>query len=321
MRCARIGSVKRRELLLAGEALALGLLGCEASPRPQARPGNPGGVRPVAQVVLAQRSKDGAGVKLSRALGGAALPELDPFLLLDEIRSTDKADYEKGFPRHPHRGFETVTYMIEGAMEHQDTLGNRGRLVGGAAQWMTAGHGIIHSEMPKQDEGLLWGFQLWVNLPQAQKLAKPRYQDIEPGRIPELSLGGNRVRLVAGAVGATRGPVEGIVVAPTMMDVAVAKGSVFEHEVEPGHNSFAYVIEGAVALGPEGTRVERGQLAVLGSGASVRATSDEGGRFLWLAGAPLLEPVARSGPFVMNTEAELEQAWSDYRSGRLLIDS
>lgn len=309
--------MKRRDFLLGSKALALGLVGCGTSAAPAPKT-SAGGARPVVQVVQAVPTKDGAGVKLTRALGFDALPLLDPFLLLDEIHSNERGDYIKGFPSHPHRGFETVTYMIEGAMEHQDTLGNRGRLTGGAAQWMTAGHGIIHSEMPKQEEGLLWGFQLWVNLPKSLKMTKPRYQDIEPGRIPEVSVSGHRVRLVAGTIGRDVGPVEGIYVGPTMMDVTVTAGAPFEHPVDPGHNSFAYVIDGAVSFGETPKRVERGQLAVFGSGQSVRASSDNGGRFLWLAGAPLLEPVARRGPFVMNTDDEIEQAWRDYQTGRLL---
>ena len=271
----------------------------------------------MARVVPGTRTREGAGVKLARTLGSAALPLLDPFLLLDEIKSDHLEDYAPGFPRHPHRGFETVTYMIEGAMEHGDSLGNAGRLGPGAAQWMTAGHGIVHSEMPKQDSGLLWGLQLWVNLPRARKMTKPRYQDIAPDRIPEVSVRGARVRLVAGAIGGERGPVDGISVAPTMLDVSLPPGGSFEHELPRSQTVFAYVLDGSVQVGAAATHVPRGSLAILGEGKSALLRSEAGGRFLLLAGDPLGEPVARRGPFVMSTEAELDQAVLDYQAGRL----
>ncbi len=275
-------------------------------------------------LVDAQPTVEGAGVKLRRALGGSALSMLDPFLLLDEFHSDRPEDFMPGFPSHPHRGFETVTYMLEGAVDHRDSLGNHGHLGPGSAQWMTAGHGIIHSEMPRDDRGLIWGFQLWVNLPAARKLIAPRYQDIAPERIAELELAdGARVRLVAGEVGGRRGPVDGIVTAPTMVDVAIPRGGRFEHAVPEGHAAFAYVFDGAVALGARRAVARAGQLAVLegGSVVSAAASSDEGGRFLLCAAAPVREPVARYGPFVMNTDAEIRQAIDDYRSGRLVSAS
>lgn len=275
--------------------------------------------RPVQLVVDAMPTKDGAGVRLSRALGSRALPMLDPFLMLDQFKSDNPDDYVAGFPDHPHRGFETVTYMLEGAMEHRDSVGNSGRLGPGSAQWMTAGHGIVHSEMPKQERGLMWGFQLWVNLPRARKMIKPRYQDIAPGRIPDLDREGAHIRVIAGTAFGTTGPVSGIDVDPLFLDVALVKGARFEAPLPADHNSFAFVTDGAVRLGPENREVRAGQLAVLGPGDRVLATCDAGsGRMVLLAGRPIGEPVARGGPFVMNTQDEIRQAWEDYRSGRLV---
>jgi redox-sensitive bicupin YhaK (pirin superfamily) len=275
------------------------------------------GEREVTQIVRAVPTTEGAGVHLRRSLGARALPNLDPFLLLDEFHSNDPADYQAGFPTHPHRGFETVTYMLEGAMEHQDSLGNHGHLGPGSAQWMTAGHGILHSEMPKQERGLMWGFQLWVNLPRARKLVVPRYQDLAPTRIPEVDHDGAHVRLVAGELAGRTGPVNGIVTAPTMLDVTLAKGERFTHRLPERHTAFAYVIEGGIKVGAARRPVDASELAVLGDGELVSFEAPEGGRFLLLAAAPIGEPIARYGPFVMNTDEEIKQAVADYRSGRL----
>ncbi len=274
--------------------------------------------RAVVKRIDAQETREGAGVRLRRALGSQALSMLDPFLLLDEIHSERLEDQEPGFPTHPHRGFETVTYMIHGAVEHRDSLGNHGRLGPGCAQWMTAGHGIVHSEMPQSDGGLMWGFQLWVNLPAARKLVRPRYQDIPAERVVELSPDGAGLRLVAGELQGQRGPVEGIVTAPEVVDVRLPPGTRFARPLPVGHNAFAYVCEGECVLGAERTPVAAGQLAVLGPGELVSATSPRGGRMLLVAGRPIGEPVARYGPFVMNTQDELRQAVEDYRSGRLV---
>jgi redox-sensitive bicupin YhaK (pirin superfamily) len=260
---------------------------------------------------------EGAGVHLRRSLGGRVLPNLDPFLLFDEFHSNDPADYQAGFPTHPHRGFETVTYMLEGAMEHQDSLGNHGHLGPGSAQWMTAGHGILHSEMPQQERGLMWGFQLWVNLPKARKLVVPRYQDLAPSRIPEVEHDGAHVRLVAGELAGRTGPVNGIVTAPTMLDVKLAKGERFTHRLPGGHTAFAYVLEGGIQVGRSRRPVGPSELAVLGKGEIASFEAPEGGRFLLVAAAPIGEPIARYGPFVMNTDQEIKQAVADYRSGRL----
>jgi hypothetical protein len=316
----------RRELLAGASALAPALvLGCRASDLPGGSnasngpsPAAAGRVRDVARVIAAQHTMDGAGVRLQRALGGAALSVLDPFLLLDEFHTDRPEDYLAGFPDHPHRGFETVTYMLHGAMEHRDSIGNKGRLGPGSTQWMTAGRGIVHSEMPKQVDGLMWGFQLWVNLPARLKMTKPRYQDLGAERIPETNLEGAHVRVVAGEAGGVRGPVSEIVTEPTFLDVAVRPKGTFHHAVPAGHTVFAYAIDGDLRLGGGQSSVQRGELAVFGAGDQVLASSEGGGRFLLLAGAPIGEPVARRGPFVMNTQAELDRAFDDYRSGKLV---
>ncbi len=274
--------------------------------------------REIQRVVAAQATSDGAGVKLARSLGSRALSMLDPFLMLDEFHTDKASDYLAGFPDHPHRGFETVTYMIHGAMEHHDSLGNRGRLGPGSVQWMTAGRGIIHSEMPKQQDGLMWGFQLWVNLPARLKMIKPRYQDIDPSRVGETHIDDSSVRVIAGEAGGLTGPVSEIVTAPQMLDVTVPARGKSRHRLPPGHNAFAYVFDGAVKLGTSTTRIERGNIVVLGPGDQLTASSEEGGRFLLLAGQPIGEPVSRQGPFVMNTDQEIRQAVDDYRSGRLV---
>jgi quercetin 2,3-dioxygenase len=282
--------------------------------------GEPSRARDVRAVIDAEPTADGAGVKLRRALGTRALPMLDPFLLLDEIHSNHPADYAPGFPTHPHRGFETVTYVIDGAVDHRDSLDNHGHLGPGSAQWMTAGRGIVHSEMPTHGsaDDRLWAFQLWVNLPAALKMTAPRYQDLAPARIPQIDVDGARVHLVAGEAGGSRGPVDGIVTAPVMLDVGIPANEGFSVALDPAHNAFVYVIEGQTEMGPSRTPVSRGQLAVLGKGVFATARSRAGGRMLLFAGRPIGEPVARSGPFVMNTDDELRQAWEDYRLGRLV---
>jgi len=273
-------------------------------------------IRPVAKLVRGMPASDGAGVKLTRIIGGPSLSELDPFLLLDEIRSDSGADYIGGFPEHPHRGFETVTYVLAGRMRHGDNKGNAGLLVPGSVQWMTAGRGIVHSEMPQQEDGLMWGFQLWVNLPAKHKMMAPRYQDIDPARIPETVLpGGVKLRVLAGSVGKVKGPVEGIVTEPLLVDVNLPGGAAADIDLPQGHNVFAYVFDGAAALGEPAQQAARGQIAVFGPGQAVRLAGGPG-RVLLAAGHPLNEPVARYGPFVMNTPEEIRQAITDYQSGR-----
>ena len=278
--------------------------------------------RSVAQIVTGQPTSDGAGVRLTRVIGTPALEQLDPFLLLDEFKSDRADDYLAGFPDHPHRGFETVTYMLAGAMEHRDHAGNRGELHAGSVQWMTAGRGIVHSEMPRQRDGLMWGFQLWVNLPARDKMMAPRYQDIAPERVPEAKLGeGVTARVLAGKIGGVSGPVEGIATEPLYVDVRLSPGAAGELTLTSGHSAFAYVYEGRATLGPSswGKEVAAGQLAVLSDGDSLRAAGGpDSARLLLLAARPLGEPIARYGPFVMNTREEIVQAVDDYRNGRLL---
>jgi redox-sensitive bicupin YhaK (pirin superfamily) len=303
----------RRRFLVGGAASTL-LLACQRS----SPSGKAATIREIDHVVRAQASQDGAGVALRRSLGSGVLPSLDPFLLLDEIHSTDPADYTAGFPQHPHRGFETVSYVLKGGFSHKDSVGNHGLIADGGAQWMTAGHGILHEEMPTPTTtSELWGLQLWVNLPAARKMIRPRYQDLGASQVPELDVADARVRLVAGQLGTTRGPVDGIDIRPTMLDATLAPRAEFRHSLPGGDTAFAYVLQGEVLFGERATRVQAGELAVLGTGLSIVAAADTGGRFLLVSGTPLREPIARRGPFVMNTDAELQQAFEDYRSGRL----
>lgn len=306
-----------RRRFLAGSAGAAGSLlafaSCGAPRRTHAAD-----VREVSQVVSPVAHRDGAGVSLHKTLGSRALPLLDPFLMLDEIHSADPRDWQAGFPDHPHRGFETVSYLVTGAFEHKDSVGNHGTISSGGTQWMTAGRGIVHSEMPRQDPGLdLWGFQLWVNLPARLKMKPPRYQDLDHSTIPEIDVAESRVRLVAGTLAGKRGPVEEIAIAPTMLEIKLPERGFFTHALPSTDNTFVQLLDGAVAIGERKTTLAPGQLAVLGPGRDVVVRSATGGRLLLLSGQPIGEPIARRGPFVMNTEAEIEQAFADYRSGRL----
>lgn len=276
--------------------------------------------RSLVQVVAGQPASDGAGVRLTRLLGQPALEQLDPFLLFDEIRSKQASDYLAGFPNHPHRGFETVTYMLAGRMRHEDNQGNSGLLRAGSAQWMTAGRGVVHSEMPEQEDGLLWGFQLWVNLPASEKRVAPRYRDIEPSDIPEVVRGRARVRVVAGVFGEAEGPITGVATEPVFLDIRLPRAEPLDAELPPGHASFAFVYRGSVRIGAErdARTLAAGELGVLGPGRHVRLEGDRDETGLLLvAGRPLREPVARHGPFVMNTREELIEAFEDYATGRL----
>ena len=276
--------------------------------------------RSVARVLQGLPASDGAGVKLTRLIGQPALDRLDPFLLLDEFRSDDPGDYIAGFPSHPHRGFETVTYMLAGRMRHRDTAGNEGLLQPGSVQWMTAGRGLQHSEMPEQEDGLMWGFQLWVNLPANDKMTAPRNQDIPPQDIPERDLaGGGRVRVIAGEYDGTAGPVQAPGTQPLYLDVLLQPGEAFDAALPVSHHAFVYPFVGDVEVGGDvrETPLARGQLGVLGDGDGVSVTAGAGGaRFLVIAGQPLREPVARYGPFVMNTQEEIREAFEDFRSGK-----
>ena len=274
--------------------------------------------RPIARLVTGLETRDGAGVRLVRYIGTPDLDQFDPFLLLDEFRSDDPDDYIRGFPPHPHRGFETVTYLIHGRVRHRDSTGHEGLLRAGGVQWMTAGRGIEHSEMPEQDRGLLHGFQLWVNLPAAEKMCPPRYQEFAPDAIPEEPRpGGGRVRVIAGSTPAgTRGPVAGIAAEPVYLDVALPAGADFRFPLPRDHRAFVHVIAGTLA-DAGGRLAGARRLALLGPGREVRLHALDDSRFLLVAGRPFGEPVVRHGPFVMNTEAEIRQAIEDYRSGRL----
>jgi quercetin 2,3-dioxygenase len=278
-------------------------------------------IRPVARLAKGVPASDGAGVKLTRVIGTERLGDVDPFLLLDEIRSDQGADYVAGFPDHPHRGFETVTYVLAGRMSHRDNRGNSGLLTAGSVQWMTAGRGIVHSEMPEQENGLMWGFQLWVNLPAKDKMIAPRYQDIAPERIPEAALaGGARARVLAGKFAGLTGPVEGIVTEPVLLDLTLPEGAQVTVPLPRGHHAFLYVFDGAVAVGEPGEEVPRGTAAVLGAGDAASVVGGRGGRgggrVLLAAARPLREPVARYGPFVMNTPQQIREAITDFQAGR-----
>ncbi|MEQ8666039.1 MAG: pirin family protein [Rhodospirillales bacterium] len=275
--------------------------------------------RDVIRKITSVRTSDGAGVTLRRSIGSHELPELDPFLLLDNFGTDKPEEYIAGFPDHPHRGFETVTYMLKGLMRHRDNTGAEGKLRPGSIQWMTAGRGIVHSEMPEQTEGEMSGFQLWVNLPAKDKMCAPRYQDIDPELVPVVETEtGATVRVLAGAVGDVAGPVAGVAAEPVYLDVSLDAGGHFRQPVPDGHTAFVFVFEGAVAVdGAGGTEtVATQELAVLGDGDTIAVTSEKGGRCIVVAGKPFHEPVARYGPFVMNTREEIMQAIDDFQAGR-----
>jgi redox-sensitive bicupin YhaK (pirin superfamily) len=279
-------------------------------------------VRHVSRIIKGMPATDGAGVELTRVIGQPALPMLDPFLLLDAFRSDRPEDYLAGFPPHPHRGFETVTYLLAGRMRHRDNAGHEGVIAPGGIQWMTAGRGIVHSEMPEQENGLLEGFQLWVNLPAAHKMDPPGYQEYPAEQIPlESRERGVEVRVIAGVTSkGTRGPVVQPLTEPLYLDVRVPAGGEFTERLPDTHNAFVYVIQGPVtARDADGRVVQLGRddLGVLARGDVVRVEAgNEATRFLVVAGRPLNEPVARGGPFVMNTKAEIQQAFEDYGQGR-----
>jgi redox-sensitive bicupin YhaK (pirin superfamily) len=286
-------------------------------------------IRTLVQIIPSIPTSDGAGVKLRRSLGAQPGLHLDPFLMLDEFYSDDPDDYIAGFPAHPHRGFETVTYMLDGHMRHEDHLGNRGDLGPGDVQWMTAARGIIHSEMPQQSEGRMRGFQLWLNLPSREKMKPARYRDIPAAEIPLVKLAqGGEVKVIAGTLeldgAGTSGPVNSrraeLSTDPLYLDVHLPVGAEFRASVATGYNAFLYSYEGSAQIGPAGAPVSLPYRAagVLSDGDGVRVQAGaEPVRFLLLAAMPLREPVVQYGPFVMNTREEIEQALADYRNGRL----
>jgi len=277
-------------------------------------------IRKVHQVITGQETSDGAGVELVRVIGQPALMDLDPFLLLDAFRSDNPDDYIAGFPPHPHRGFETVTYLLNGRMRHKDNAGNEGVIEPGGIQWMTAGKGIVHSEMPEQQDGMLEGFQLWINLPGSHKMTAPTYQEHDAAHIPSESRNGTVIKVISGKTSqGSEGPVSQPLTDPLYLDVSLQPDTDFQEDITIGHNAFIYVIDGDVKLeDAEAARLSlvRDQLAVLSQGDTVVLRSgDQATRFLLVAGKPLNEPVARGGPFVMNTDAEIRQAFSDYQRG------
>jgi redox-sensitive bicupin YhaK (pirin superfamily) len=276
-------------------------------------------IRKVQRVITPDDTSDGAGVKLKRSIATRTLDYLDPFLLFDHFGSEDPDDYIAGFPIHPHRGIETVTYMLAGSVQHKDSSGNSGIIRTGDVQWMTAGGGIMHEEMPILEDGHMEGFQLWVNLPARLKMSKPRYQEIASASIPEHNgENGVRIRVIAGKVGEVAGAVSEIAADPTYLDVAIPANTNFKHAIPQGHTAFAYLFQGGARFDDE-TEVHAPRLVIFADGDEIEVEAlSEGARFLLVSGKPLNEPVARYGPFVMNTEEEIQQALSDLRRGTFI---
>jgi redox-sensitive bicupin YhaK (pirin superfamily) len=273
--------------------------------------------RTILQRVPAFEVTEGAGVTVHRSIGTPALRNLDPFLLLDHFGSDNPDEYIAGFPDHPHRGFITFTYMLDGHMQHRDSMGNQGDLKPGGVQWMKAASGVIHSEMPRQANGLMRGFQLWINLPASEKLSNPSYQEFSAAAIPDVALEAGRVRVLAGEYNGTRGVIEDPSTDVLYLDVALPALAAFSLPLDASRNAFVYVFEGSVQLGKD--ELARHTLAVLGAGDTVDIRAGaEGARFILVAGRPIGEPVVQHGPFVMNTREEIEQAIADYRDGRLV---
>jgi redox-sensitive bicupin YhaK (pirin superfamily) len=278
--------------------------------------------RDVEEILQAKPASDGDGVRLLRVFGGNNLARFDPFLMLDEFGSFEASDYIGGFPSHPHRGFETVTYMLEGKMEHRDHMGNVGLLEPGDVQWMKAGAGVIHSEMPKQEQGRMRGFQLWVNLPAAEKMTPATYDDIAADRIPVYSLPGMQVKAIAGRLTVNNKVLDGAVndrsSEPGYLDIQVGNDALeLSIQVPDGHTALVYVYEGGVAMGRQQTRVTARQMARLSRNGTVQLSADANSGVLLITGKPIGEPIVHYGPFVMNTREEIEQAIADYNTGRL----
>jgi redox-sensitive bicupin YhaK (pirin superfamily) len=279
-------------------------------------------IRKIKRILKSQPTIEGAGVHLKRAFGYQQLPDLDPFLLLDDFHSSNPDEYIKGFPWHPHRGIETITYVLYGKVEHGDSMGNKGIIFSGDIQWMTAGSGIIHQEMPKgQEDGLMWGFQLWANLPASHKMMDPRYRDIKGQQVPEIVLdGGVKVKIICGEIEGTKGPVQDIVIDPEYLDISVPAKSRFKHPVKRGHKAFAYVIEGKGHFDQNREKmVDPESLVIFDDGEEVViSTKDSGVRALFVSGKPIGEPVAWHGPIVMNTQEELRIAFEEYEKGTFI---
>ncbi len=264
-------------------------------------------------------TSDGDGVNMTRLIGTQQLNYIDPFLLLDAFGSDEPNDYIGGFPSHPHRGFETVTYLLAGKMRHKDNAGNEGIIEAGGVQWMTAGKGIVHSEMPEQEDGLLSGFQLWVNLPAMDKMTEPAYQEFSKAEIPiERWENGTEIRVITGSTErGTQGPVKNTYVSPLFMDVSLKSGQAFQQTIDADDNSFIYVIDGELSIGEEAQLLAEKNIGILERGDQISVISKTNqSRFIVISAKPLNEPIARGGPFVMNSEAEVQQAFADYRNGR-----
>lgn len=277
------------------------------------------GARKIKRILTRQPTMEGAGVHLNRLFGHSEAPTLDPFLMLDDFRSDTPEHYLMGFPWHPHRGIETITYVLKGDVEHGDSLGNKGTISSGDVQWMTAGSGIVHQEMPKGDaDGSMHGFQLWTNLPSSQKMMPPKYRDIKADQVPEILVqNGVNIKVIAGNINGTKGPMDDIVIDPEFLDCTVAEGKTFVHEVNPSYTAFIYVIAGKGTT--DGRPIENGTLILYGKGdhLSIQA-ADEPLRFLLLSGSPLKQPVAWRGPIVMNTQEELDTAFQEYQDGTFI---
>jgi len=277
--------------------------------------------RKAIQIIEPQPVLEGAGVRLKRSIATRALDNIDPFLLFDHFGSSNPDDYIKGFPMHPHRGIETVTYMIQGVVDHKDSIGNSGRIGAGDIQWMTSGSGIMHEEMPRAQQDEMKGFQLWVNLPAKLKMMNPRYQNITSDQIPKINRDdGIIIRVIAGELDNVRGPVAEIVAEPTYLDVTIPPRGYFSHPIQRGHAAFAYLFEGQGMFAKNGEEekiiVNASRLVVFADGDYIKANaSDQLMRFLLISGKPLNEPIARYGPFVMNTQREIEQALEDLKNG------
>jgi quercetin 2,3-dioxygenase len=278
--------------------------------------------RELERIISGQTTSDGAGVKIKRSIGQHQQARVDPFLMLDEFGSESANDYIAGFPPHPHRGFETVTYMLEGHMLHEDHMGNKGHLKTGDVQWMTAGKGIIHSEMPQQESGLMRGFQLWINLPSAEKMKPAHYRDISSNDIPVVNLPeGGSIKVIANSARIVdqviSGPIQGLSTEAIYWDIQLPQDKKFEHDLPNYHHSVIYVYEGSVEIGNKKRKLEKGNAGILGAGDKLSISAIDETRFLVLSGKPLKETIAQYGPFVMNTGDEIEQAIRDYRAGTL----
>jgi redox-sensitive bicupin YhaK (pirin superfamily) len=282
-------------------------------------------IRKIKQVLKGQPTLEGAGVHLKRAFGFSEVPGLDPFLLLDDFHSDNPDHYIKGFPWHPHRGIETITYVLHGDIEHGDSMGNQGVIGSGDVQWMTAGSGVIHQEMPKgSDSGLMWGFQLWANLPADQKMMTPRYRDIKAADIPEVELENDvRIKIICGSINSVTGPVQDIVIEPQYLDITIPAGKTFQHTVEPDHTVFVYVFQGDGFFDADKKDpIFPETLALFARGETIVAEAgEEDLRFILVAGKPLNEPVAWHGPIVMNTQLELETAFKEFQEGTFIKES